>query len=538
MSEGKSGHTCGRVTIIFAVAIAILTTAGSLAQTAGAEPLVPYRAWQFHELDVPYVRKVMHRAAAYQINTVVFSHGMIGEVSQLYEPGDRGATLRDLARRAHALDLRVWIWVHELENDVPGRYLSDGDVYLDRPGFWDWLRGKYARLFADYPEFGGILLTFHETKHKIFRESDVRSRLSMPERFAKMINTIDDACAEYDKDFVVRSFLYEPRELQWFAEGLKHVHRRVMLQSKCVPHDWQPFYPHNPMIGRFPDRKLIVEFDCSSEFTGRNRVPYTSPEYFEHRWRHALAQPGVVGYNARLDHAGYDALFTPNEINIYTLYRLTDDPQITARDIWTDWTKNRYGPDAAPWVEKALRPSFDILNQSFFVLEFWITNHSRLPSFGYADGHLSSRTIAKWRPQQPEYAAREKRLNHPDAELLEDILAEKDEAVALADEALHYLSEARPHLSAAQYDDLFFRLNLLRRVATIWKLHAEAFFGYKVLAEGHDVPGLRARVERAIAGLYWQAQTSQTVGLTDAPPAATEEIRKVADELRERVQSL
>jgi len=122
--------------------------------------------------------------------------------------------------------------------------------------------------------------------------------------------------------------------------------------------------------------------------------------------------------------------------------------------------------------------------------------------------------------------------------LLEDILAEKDQAIALADEALHYLSQARPDLSGAQYDDLFLRLNLLRRVATIWKLHAEAFFGYKVLAEGHDVPGLRARVERAIAALHRHAQTSKTAGLTDDPPAATDEIRKVAEDLEERLQSL
>jgi len=508
----------------------------SLASKARAEPSVPYRAWQFHKLDIPYVTKVMERADKYDINTVVFSHEMIKNVSQLYEMGGRGQELRDLAHRAHELDLRVWIWIHELEYDIPDRYVENDIVYPDRPGFWDWLHSKYEKLFSDYPEFDGIMLTFHETKHKIFREDDVQSALSMPERFAKMINTINQACAEHDKDFVVRSFLYEPRELEWFSEGLKKVHERVMLQSKCVPHDWQPFYPHNPMIGKFPDRKLIVEFDCSSEFTGKNRIPYTSPEYFEYRWRYDLAQPGVVGYNARLDHGGYDALFTPNEINIYTLYRLTENPDVCAKDIWRDWTQKRYGIQASPWVAKALRASFDIINKSFFVLEFWITNHSKVPSFGYADGHLSSRTIAKWKPNKPRYAELEKRLNHPDAELLERILAEKDEAISLADETLFYLSQARPHLSGEQYDDLFWRLNLLRRVADIWKLHAEAFFGYKILAEGQKIPGLRSRVQRALDGLYHQARASEISGLTEDPPAASDEIRKVANELRSRLK--
>jgi len=249
-----------------------------LSRASSAEPLAQVRSWQFHELDVPYVSKVLKRAHEYNVNTVVFSHGMIEEVSQLYDGTYRGEQLRKLADEAHALDLKVWIWIHELETDVPKQYLDGGTVQLDRPGFWQWLTSKYEKLFKDYPEFDGIMLTFHETKYRVFRDSAVKSRLSMPDRFTKLINTIDDVCAKYDKDFVVRSFLYEPQELKWFEEGIKTVHPRVMLQSKCVPHDWQPYYPHNPMIGKFPDRKLLVEFDCSSEFTGKNRVPYTSPE--------------------------------------------------------------------------------------------------------------------------------------------------------------------------------------------------------------------------------------------------------------------
>jgi len=506
-----------------------------LSRASSAEPLAQVRSWQFHKLDVPYVSKVLKRAHEYNVNTVVFSHGMIEEVSQLYDGTYRGEQLRKLADEAHALDLKVWIWIHELETDVPKQYLDGGTVQLDRPGFWQWLTSKYEKLFKDYPEFDGIMLTFHETKYRVFRDSAVKSRLSMPDRFTKLINTIDDVCAKYDKDFVVRSFLYEPQELKWFEEGIKTVHPRVMLQSKCVPHDWQPYYPHNPMIGKFPDRKLVVEFDCSSEFTGKNRVPYTSPEYFEYRWRYDLSQPGVVGYNARLDHGGYDALYTPNEINIYTLYRLTEDAGITASDIWLEWTTARYGRDAAQYVEKALRPCFDVVNKSFFSLEFWITNHSALPSFNYADGHLSSRTIAKWKPHDRRYRDLEDKLNHPDPALLETILAEKDEAIAMADQALSSLSEAKPFLKPDDYDDLYRRLDLLRRTATIWKLHAEAFYGYKVLAEGHQVPGLCERVKRAIDGLELQATTSEKAGIENTPPASALEIRKVADELRSKL---
>ncbi|GAH28381.1 unnamed protein product, partial [marine sediment metagenome] len=47
---------------------------------------------------------------------------------------------------------------------MPGRYLEGGAAHLDRPGFRDWLATKYDRLFNDYPEFDGIILTLDETE--------------------------------------------------------------------------------------------------------------------------------------------------------------------------------------------------------------------------------------------------------------------------------------------------------------------------------------------------------------------------------------
>jgi hypothetical protein len=506
---------------------------------------VSWRVWQFHEMDEPYVQGVLKKANDYNINTVVYSHEMIGEISRMYKYthkggkptgfSKRGEQLRALAKQAQDEGLRVWIWVHELEYDVPARYCEDDAINIDLPGFWDWLQNKYDKFCRDFPEFNGIILTFHETEYKIFNDDQVISELSMPERFAKMINTIDAALARHDKDFVVRSFLYEPRQMEWFAEGIKNVSQRIILQSKCVPHDWQPFYPHNPMIGKFPDRPLIVEFDCSSEFTGRNNIPWTCPHYFEYRWRYDQQQPGVVGYNARLDHAGYDALYTPNEINIYALYRLVEDPDVTADQIWDEWTVKHYGAAAAPWIKKALKPSFEIVNLSYFILGFWITDHSELPSYGYAKSHISSRSIAKWKPDEPGYQELERHLNHPDPDLLERILAEKDMALAMADEAVHHLNQARPYLSGEQYDDLFRRLNLLRRVAYIWKLYAEAFFGHLVQMAGHEVPGLRNRIERALEAMEHQARVSKAIGWTNDPPACSEKLRLVLEDLRIRI---
>jgi len=179
------------------------------------------------------------------------------------------------------------------------------------------------------------------------------------------------------------------------------------------------------------------------------------------------------------------------------------------------------------------------VNRSFFALQFWITNHSALPDFNYADEHIHSRTLAKWFPTEPKYKEMEDRLARPDPELLERILAEKDTAIAEAQTALQHLSRAKGHITPGQYDDLYWRLVLAERTALVWKLHAEALFGYKVLASGHPVPGLRERVLRALAGLEEQAAVSdRDPRIGTAPPASAREIREFAADLGKRVESL
>jgi len=503
-----------------------------------AEPLVPIRAWQFHTMDLPYVLEGLKLAPRYDVNTVIFSHEMIGYASELFNGSDRGRKLHQLTEAAHAEKLKAWIWVREFDH-VPGAFFDGGVVHMDRPGFWEWLAGRYSELFTAYPDFDGLMLTFEESPYPVFDGKKVESALPMPDRFARLIDTIDAVCRRYGKDFVVRSFLYEPEQMEWFKDGYVKTNSHVMIQTKCEPHDWDPFYPNDAMIGAFPGRRQIIEFDGSSEYTGKNRIPYTQPEYFERRWRYDLAKPGVLGYNIRVDHGGYDALHTPNEINIYAMWRFTEDPHVTAADVWKEWTTAHYGSAAAAEVEQALRPTFDIVNRSFFALQFWITNHSSLPSFSYADEHIHSRTMAKWYPDEPQYKELEQHLARPDPELLERILAEKDTAIAEAHRALEHLRNAKAHITAQQYDDLYWRLSLAERMAIVWKLHAEALFGYKVLAARHAVPALRQRVERALAALRNEADVSASdPRIRTDPPASAREIRQFVSDLEARMAKL
>jgi hypothetical protein len=88
-------------------------------------------------------------------------------------------------------------------------------------------------------------------------------------------------------------------------------------------------------------------------------------------------------------------------------------------------------------------------------LRFWITDHTALPTFNYADSYLRSRTMAKWYPDDRHWKEMEERLIMPDPALLEAIVAEKHQAVAKAHRRLVSLEAVRPNLQPEQYADLY-----------------------------------------------------------------------------------
>lgn len=190
----------------------------------------------FHEPDVPYILNTINLAPQYDVNTVVFSHDIIGYASQLLDGSNRGARIVTLAKAAHAENLNAWIWVREFQNVQP-QFMANGKVQLDRRGFWEWLAYRYEQVFSRYPEFDGLMLTFDETPYRVFDTAKVESALSMPDRFAEVMNVIDAVAVRHGKDFIVRSFVYEPQEMQWFKEGYAQTGKHVTIQTKCEPHD-------------------------------------------------------------------------------------------------------------------------------------------------------------------------------------------------------------------------------------------------------------------------------------------------------------
>lgn len=436
------------------------------------------RMWQVLSLDTSYTFNVLKEAEEYDVNTLLLSHGAISYTMELYEEkyepktlSEQGKQLKAIAKAADAKNIDTYIWIHEL-GDIPPKFLKDEKVDFDNPKFWDYMENRYNSVFKDYPEFDGIQLTFHETHFKVFDSSDVISSLPMPKRFYKLINTVHQICKEYDKKLIVRTFLYTPQEYAWMQEGLAMLDDDLIIENKYVPNDWQPFFPNNRLIADVKEKQQIIEFDASAEYQGRNYFPWCAVDHFKERLNYAQQFNNVIGYNVRLNHGGYDALFNPNSVSIYSLAKIAEKPDATADEIWREWAVMKYGDKEADAVIEILKPTYDIVNMLYFPQKVWFGNHSKLTHFEY--GLRMIPYIADW---DPSYQPVVDELLNPTEETLLRIIAEKDTMLAMIQVCQWKIYENRDILSKETYDDLTERFLFLHQFGMLSKSNAKLFWG-------------------------------------------------------------
>ncbi len=459
---------------------------------------LPWRSWQLQN-DNEQVGDLIAAAERFGVNNIQLSHNLVMFAHRLLQDEGKIERFNRYIELAHERGMTVQVWTHEFAG-IP-REITKEKKWFDGQAVWELLDDRYAQLFRVMPRLDGIVLTFHETDIKVF---DVESDMPLAERVAKLINHLYRTCQRLDKTLVVRTFAYEPGQVEGIAEAFAMIDPKIMLMSKCVPHDWEVFYPHNLAIGQYADRQHIIEYDPGAEFYGQGHVPYLYPEYLHFRMQYARAR-NAYGYVARVERMGENPPAVRgisegsgwNELNLYAMKRYAEDPAVGAEQIWREYLAGRVGEGAylAPLTE-AMKLTDDVLNRCYFMLGCWYNNHSRLPSASYADGHIQY--IRKWHPVYEAVCAR---LARPDGRTVGEVFLESKEAVALARRALDKLElAARSGLAEGHVKDYRAQLEALLETAEQWAAYRNKYIqkksgGLEPVYEGDFPVGGPPRIE-------------------------------------------
>lgn len=504
--------------------LACLSVMGQVEKTVGPKSV---KGWTLLSDNEEQGKRAIDRAAVYGLNHLQLSHHIVHDLRHVRD-AKRKKLVQVLAGYAHEKKIpQVLVWDHALYDldYYPARFKKapGGKINLDDPAFWKWFKKDYREMLDLVPGIQGIVLSFIETGA---RAEDQYSK-KMPTSAAKLaavVNAIAEVVIEErGMELYARTFSYTTEEYNRITSAIGlFKHPAIKLMMKETPHDFFLTHPNDFYAGRI-NRPTIMEFDAAGEFNGQGVIANTWPEYMIKRWGDFKNRPNVIGYTARIDRYGSTSLVgQPGEINLFTLKRMDEQPDITAEQVYREFIIEHYGVASYPYLKKAFANAYDIVTSTLYTLGTNTANHSSLHYHSYPSSyirhvsgkwldppvvsvthnvnrsfhywkdivnHLAPPTLKKGHAQFREipdvikagWLEPEERMNE---EYLRYVVREKEYGVELAEESLQQIEQAKRHLTEQQYNNIWAYFNRTLLTARLHRSVAGLYFAYRVHARG------------------------------------------------------
>lgn len=559
--------------------------AGSLPERweGSSVPRFPHRAWQTAAFqgnfslplgggfDRPLeeiagiVRRAIREAPRYGVNALI----LMGRIGEGIDAGwfvhhdefpplrrrpigwgiqRRTDAIRRLAEEAHRHGLDFLIWDHEL--GLPDRLVeaypevrgTGFPVCVSQPLIWRLLRSRLAEFFRRLPEVDGLVLTFAETTGVNFLEDagcrcDACKGTPPEERMRHVALTMREICRERGKHLVIRTYNQSPRNAELMRKALLDLPDDIVLMTKSNVVDFRGTgYPDDPMLGAFPGRPQTLELTACPEGNGFGFVPALLDGFYREKIGGAAGR-GLAGVAIRIDYHlqyGHDTFYTAgppatpfdtaNEFNVVAASRLAWDPGADLDALRADWARRRYGTEAAPAVERALRRTAAITQGIFFVKGFSLLTHlDMVPRLATIDFELKNSYLLQFFPDDAGYRETARLLDAPTEEAIAGIVGEKERAIEAARQSRQEIEAARPALPAAEYDDLRRGFRRTENAARLWRHIAAVYFRLQRLKAGETrTPDDMPRLDEALGALLAECYRMEREDGIDWPlfPAA------------------
>ena len=355
----------------------------------------------------------------------------------------------------HSLGMKVTVWVHELADLPPAsspNYL--GPVSVDNDKLWNRLEERYEWILgAALPNIDGLVLTTVETQ---IRATDTPLLL-------KLVNLLDNKCRQHGKQLTVRTFVWHPEELDAVMAAVGKIPDHITIMSKVVPQDWQMRGGNAAEIGAVGNHAQIVEYDVAGEYFLTSSVANGMVDTLKRQFDYGLTK-NVRGICVRVDRYDASVLWEPNEVNLWALGLLAAGASDNTDDIWNRWANYRYGPQAAPAVIAALKPTSEVIAEMLSIGPFTYGDTrgpyiSGVPSYRVAqpDEDLFNKNWQMWRWDN-SYLPILGKASTGEAAFVQEVRQQKAAALETATKCLAALETAKPLLSRKEYDILHTRL--------------------------------------------------------------------------------
>ncbi|MHB9070865.1 MAG: hypothetical protein ACYC54_10925 [Sedimentisphaerales bacterium] len=472
--------------------------------------VIPERGIGLKGLTIDRIKSVLRHARRYDV-AAIFLHGLNICDFVSVEKYDKYARLMGNSLRKAEIEANI-VYLNSLISPIkdagfktvlscsmpilPHGYLKGCDNFinpfiscypelLDADGkfFWQMLDDQVTELFQNAPNLDGLDVYLFESNFKI---DNLSGASTYADKLVKLFSIISQACKRLSKTFSIMCFAHTGYENKVVRTALSRLpaNDHFMVRHFTNSCDYHPYMPPNENIGKVGGHFESLEIDCAGEYWGQGRIPCCYLPYISERLAAAVrSSPKLHDVVCRVNWEWGEVFDTPNESNLYAVHKLIKKPQLTAEQLLGMWAMDKYGDKAAGLVASALSRTFEAAGKIFYMLGFWVSDHSEVPSLQYAYEHLIGYGVERVQ-REPETASLFIELLHPTEKTVQRVLAEKDQASDICRQSLNDIELAKVHLSQSDYLQLRSYFELELNCTRIWQLFAELLVRRQMYVNG------------------------------------------------------
>lgn len=417
--------------------------------------------------------------------------------------------VNEVCEKLSAAGVKTYMWHHELEvpegfRDAYPEILNDyGDVEITHPIIRDFLKNKLEDFFAAYPKMDGLILTLHETRIPLLKLK--HQKLDKLERVKYVTSILHDTCKRLGRELIVRPFASIEEDYEMMTRAYEQISPDMVIMDKWTQFDWSLTLPVNAFFRKIKGNPLLVETDIFGEYFGLGILPIMLRDHILKNFAYCEGFD-PVGYVSRIDRAGYHSFGDVNEVN----YRIME-ACLAIRDVdeaIDAFFRERYG-QAGPAVRALMEPTEDIQRHIFNLRDYYFSEGSRFPALNHCKNHFYFEMMKE------EHHLVSGEWFIPigwKRGALNDLLAEKAQAVADTDALLAQCRSLESHLPAEDYDALLKKFLNLSYMAKLWQTLLDVFVHYTKHFELQD-EGQAAQLESALQRLlHLNAEAREALG--------------------------
>ncbi len=255
----------------------------------------------------------------------------------------------------------------------------------------------------------------------------------------------------------------------------------IILQTKVYHADCQPNARFSTLLGQAGPHTEIAEYQMTGQTTGRYYFPAATVTHtaWTMKKSHDLVGPagGVNLFLGGTRQSNYYLLDDIcNSINTRAWRELSWDVNADLDKIWQDWTEETFGPQAAPYLARALRLSETAVDRTFSTLGMGSSTNS-----DFVSNIARRETLLMYTNRHflPEYA----RYLEPNLDNVRRVIDEKEDCLDQIRQMLTELEKARPYLKENQYQELATRFRWLQEFAIIKRYLEEALWRFRYIRQ-------------------------------------------------------